>query len=92
MENIISYESSFKFKPDYKWPEKGSVQACPRCNEQLELIENRKTYFGKPWWCVPCQWQFSEEDLVNGFSNDITELLTRTDLLTIINKILKGKK
>ena len=34
----------------------------------------------------------SEEDLVNGFSNDITELLTRTDLLTIINKILKGKK
>ena len=34
----------------------------------------------------------TEEDLVNGFSNDITELLTRTDLLTIINKILKGKK
>ena len=34
----------------------------------------------------------TEEDLVNGFSNDITELLPRTDLLTIINKILKGKK
>ena len=33
----------------------------------------------------------TEEDLVNGFSNDITELLNCTDLLTIINKILKGK-
>ena len=38
MENNISYDGGFKFKPDYKWPEKGAVQACPRCNEQLELI------------------------------------------------------
>ena len=41
MENNISYDGGFKFKPDYKWPEMGSVQACPRCNEQLELIEIR---------------------------------------------------
>ena len=34
----------------------------------------------------------TEEDLVNGFSNDITELLTRTDLLSLITKILRGKK
>ena len=45
MENNISYEGGFKFKPDYKWPEKGTKKECPRCNEQLELIENRKTYF-----------------------------------------------
>ena len=45
MENNISYDGGFKFKPDYKWPEKGTKKECPRCNEQLELIENRKTYF-----------------------------------------------
>ena len=50
MENNISYDGGFKFKPDYKWPEKDTVQTCPRCNEQLELIENRKTYFGKPFF------------------------------------------
>jgi hypothetical protein len=33
----------------------------------------------------------SEEDLVNGFSNDLTELLSRDELLNIINKILRGK-
>jgi len=27
------------------------------------LIENKDSYYGKPWWCAPCQWQFSEEDL-----------------------------
>ena len=40
-----------------------SEKNCPRCNNRLELVENKETYFGKPWWCVPCQWQFSEEDL-----------------------------
>ncbi|SVC52244.1 uncharacterized protein METZ01_LOCUS305098, partial [marine metagenome] len=20
-------------------------------------------YYGKPWWCFKCKWQFSEEDL-----------------------------
>ena len=53
----------FKFKPDYAWPKEGSEKNCPRCNNKLELVENKETYFGKPWWCVPCQWQFSEEDL-----------------------------
>ena len=33
----------------------------------------------------------SEEDLVNGFSNDLTELLSRDEHLNIINKILRGK-
>ena len=32
----------------------------------------------------------TEEDLVNGFSNDMTELLSRTELLNIITKILRG--
>ena len=34
----------------------------------------------------------SEEDLVNAFSNDITEMLSRTTLLDFIYKQLKGKK
>ena len=33
-----------------------------------------------------------EEDLANAFSNDITELLSRTQLLDFINKQLRGKK
>lgn len=56
-------EEGYKYKPDYKWPVDGSVKDCPRCKEELELVENKKTYFGKPWWCAPCQWQYSEEDL-----------------------------
>ena len=32
-----------------------------------------------------------EEDLVNSFSNDLTELLSRTKLLDFINKNLRGK-
>ena len=34
----------------------------------------------------------TEEDLVNSFSNDLTELLSRTQLLDFINKQLRGKK
>jgi len=56
-------EDGFKYRPDYKWPEPGAKQDCPRCGDQLELIENKDSYYGKPWWCAPCQWQFSEEDL-----------------------------
>ena len=22
-------------------------------------------YYGKPWWCYKCKWQFSEEDFPN---------------------------
>ena len=58
-----TFEDGFKFRPDYKWPKQGTERDCPRCGEDLELVENKETYFGKPWWCVPCQWQFSEEDL-----------------------------
>jgi len=56
-------EEGFKYRPDYEWPEVGAEQDCPRCGESLELVENKKTYYGKPWWCAPCQWQFSQEDL-----------------------------
>ena len=31
----------------------------------------------------------SEEDVVNAMSNGVTELLTRTELKTIINKLLR---
>ena len=33
----------------------------------------------------------TEEDLVNAFSNDFTELLSRTELLNFINQQLRGK-
>jgi transposase-like protein len=56
-------EDGYKYKPDYKWPDLGTIKNCPRCDDELELIENKDSYFGKPWWCAPCQWQFSEEDL-----------------------------
>ena len=58
-----THEYGFKYKPNYKWPEKGTEKDCPRCGIDLELIENKETYYGKPWWCAPCQWQFSEDDL-----------------------------
>ena len=58
-------DSGFRYRPDYEWPEEGTLKDCPRCNEPLELVENRESYYGKPWWCPSCQWQFSEEDLLN---------------------------
>ncbi len=33
----------------------------------------------------------TEEDIVNAFSNDLTELFSRTELLNFINKQLRGK-
>ena len=73
MENEYSYDGGFKFKPDYQWPEAGTKKDCPKCDDQLELIENRNTYFGKPWWCVTCQWQFSEDDLAKVEKDSLEE-------------------
>ncbi len=63
MQQHHTLEEGFKYRPVYEWPEEGAKEDCPRCGEGLELIENKPTYFGKPWWCPPCQWQFSQEDL-----------------------------
>ena len=63
MKEYHTYEGGLKYKPDYKWPKDGSQRNCPRCNESLEAVEENKAYYGKPWWCCNCQWQFSEEDL-----------------------------
>tara|TARA_B100001250_G_C19574116_1_gene688972 strand:- start:86 stop:310 length:225 start_codon:yes stop_codon:yes gene_type:complete len=63
MKDHHTYENGLKYKPDYKWPKQDSKENCPRCSESLELMENNKTYYGKPWWCAKCQWQFSQEDL-----------------------------
>ena len=63
MQQYHTLEEGFKYKPDYEWPEDGCEQDCPRCGESLELIENKPSYYGKPWWCAPCQWQFSQDDL-----------------------------
>ena len=58
-----TFEKGVKFRPDYKWHEEGAERDCPRCDQSLELVEDSDSYYGKPWWCPPCQWQFSEEDL-----------------------------
>jgi len=63
MSNNQELDNSVKFRPDYKWPKKGSVRDCPKCNKALQLQDNVDEFYGKPWWCHSCQWQFSEEDL-----------------------------
>ena len=63
MQKHHTFDSGLKYRPDYKWPEEGTERDCPKCNLNLELVANLDTYYGKPWWCAPCQWQFSEEDL-----------------------------
>jgi hypothetical protein len=62
MNESQNLDNPIKFKPDYVWPEKGTERNCPRCETPLQLNENRRDYYGKPWWCGPCQWQFSEDD------------------------------
>ena len=56
-------DNSVKFKVDYTWPEEGSTRNCPKCNDPMQLQPNVSEYYGKPWWCHTCQWQFSEEEL-----------------------------
>lgn len=63
MEKHRTFDPSIKFKPDYQWPQEGTHRQCPRCGIEMQLNENAETYFGKPWWCSKCQWQFSEEEL-----------------------------
>jgi hypothetical protein len=29
----------------------------------MQRQENGPEYYGKPWWCHSCQWQYSEEEL-----------------------------
>ncbi len=48
--------------PNYTWPEGDTQRNCPKCGIPLQLNEQRPQYYGKPWWCGPCKWQFSEED------------------------------
>lgn len=63
MENNKNTDNDIKFRPDYKWPKDGSERKCPKCDNPLELQNNSPAYYGKPWWCPVCQWQYSEEDL-----------------------------
>ena len=58
-----TYEDGLKYKPEYKWPEPGTERDCPTCKRHLELAEDLPSYYGKPWWCYKCKWQYSEEDL-----------------------------
>ena len=58
-----TYEDGLKYKPDYKWPEPGTERDCQTCKRHLELVEDLPSYYGKPWWCYKCKWQYSEEDL-----------------------------
>ncbi|MFQ6613583.1 MAG: hypothetical protein ACE5D1_01955 [Fidelibacterota bacterium] len=63
MRDVEKYENPIQFRPEYSWPEPGAEADCPRCGEQMQRVEPRPEYFGKPWWCSKCQWQFSQEDL-----------------------------
>ena len=56
-------EESIKFRADYTWPKEGSKRNCPRCDNSMQLQADIRDYYGKPWWCHACQWQFSEEEL-----------------------------
>lgn len=61
--NKHNENSNYKFRPEYIWPEAGTEENCPKCNSSLQLLENNPAYYGKPWWCEPCQWQYSVEEL-----------------------------
>tara|TARA_Y100000748_G_scaffold192088_1_gene160883 strand:- start:1541 stop:1738 length:198 start_codon:yes stop_codon:yes gene_type:complete len=63
MSNSENLDNSVKFRVDYTWPKDGSTRDCPKCNEPMQLQANVNEYYGKPWWCHGCQWQFSEEEL-----------------------------
>ena len=58
-----TFEDGLKYRPDYEWPDEGTKRICTKCMRPLELCENSPNYYGKPWWCFKCKWQFSEEDL-----------------------------
>ena len=63
MSNSENLDNSVKFRVDYTGPKEGSTRDCPKCNEPMQLQANVNEYYGKPWWCHGCQWQFSEEEL-----------------------------
>ena len=65
-----TFEDGLKYRPDYEWPETGTEKKCPRCQRELELVENSPSYYGKPWWCYKCQWQFSEEEFAKMDSSE----------------------
>ena len=67
MEDHRKPDPAIKFKPDYKWPEPGNERNCPADPTiPWQLNEDDPAYYGKPWWCFKCQFQFSEEDLTQG--------------------------
>ena len=63
MANNQDLDNSVKFRVEYKWPKKGSSRKCPKCSKPMQLQADLRDYYGKPWWCHFCQWQYSEEDL-----------------------------
>ena len=65
-----TFEEGLKYRPDYELPEPGTEKKCPKCQRELELVENSPSYYGKPWWCYKCQWQFSEEDFAKMDSSE----------------------
>ena len=50
----------YKIKVEIK---EGTEKNCPKCDDPMQLQANVEEYYGKPWWCHSCQWQFSEEEL-----------------------------
>jgi len=56
-------DPALTFKPQFSWPDPDANRDCPKCGQSLEMVDKNTNYFGKPWWCPSCQWQFSEEEL-----------------------------
>ena len=42
-----TFEEGLKYRPDYEWPEPGTEKKCPKCQRELELVENSPSYYGK---------------------------------------------
>ena len=42
MHDHSTFEEGLKYRPEYTWPEEGSIRNCPRCDDEMELIENLK--------------------------------------------------
>ena len=40
-----TFEDGLKYRPDYEWPEPGTEKKCPKCQRELELVENSPSYY-----------------------------------------------
>ena len=90
MSNQSKLDNDVKFRPNYKWPKEGTEKKCPKLDEPLQLQKNLPQYYGKPWWCHFCQWQFSEDDLKK--NEKIIQDYTDINIKQIDEKVISKEK